>query len=104
MHGLLTPVLLLFRSSIYRMIPDITQMQDGASTTERADTLYSKSYGRSLMATFCETYRPDFVLMGVPTDTFAHQVEADLKNMLQQFTLSDGVTDAACLIIDTNKL
>ena len=87
------------------MIPDITQVQEeGASTTERADTLYSKSYGRSLMATYCEAYKPDFVLMGVPTDTFAHQVEADLKNMLQQFTLSDGVTDAACLIIDTNKL
>lgn len=93
------------RSSIYRMIPDITQVQeDDASTAERADTLYAKSYGRSLMATFCDAYKPDFVLMGVPTDTFAHQVQADLKNMLQQFTLSDGVTDAACLIIDTNKL
>ncbi|KAI9310984.1 folliculin-interacting protein middle domain-containing protein [Dichotomocladium elegans] len=92
------------KTSIRRMIPDITRVRDDGIPSERADQLYAKSYGRSLMATFCETYKPDFALIGVPTDAFRDQMVMDMRNMLQQFTLSDGVTDAACLVIDTNKL
>lgn len=91
-----------YRSSIFRMIPDITQLKEDGIPTESAHQLYAKSYGRSLMVTYCETYKPDFVLMGVPTMLFMDQLVADMRSTLQQFFLSDGATDATSIIIDTN--
>lgn len=110
------------------MEPDITQRQqqqteddiphskststsNTASTTAttsnsstRIDRLYAKSYGRSLMASYCDTYKSDFALMGIPTLPPTSVLDADLRSTLEQFTLSDSVLEASCLIIDTNNL
>ena len=93
-----------YRSSIYRMTPDITQIREDGIPTDSAHHLFAKSYGRSLMGTYCDTYKSDFVLMGVSNNSsFLNRLEADLKNTLPQFALTDEVTEAACLVIDTEK-
>lgn len=98
------------KSTVTHMEPDITQQQpksdesnDIPSHTTRIDRLYAKSYGRSLMASYCDTFKSDFVLMGVPTLPSTSVLDADLRSLLEQFTLSDSVSEASCLIIDTNN-
>ncbi|OAD66439.1 hypothetical protein PHYBLDRAFT_183874 [Phycomyces blakesleeanus NRRL 1555(-)] len=91
-------------SSIFHMEPDITQVKDNGIPTDPADRLYAKSYGRSLMASYCEGYKSDFVLMGMPNTLSDTQLEQDMKMTLQQFSLSDSVSESACLVIDTSLL
>lgn len=83
------------------MEPDITQEN---MVNIKADRLYAKSYGRSLMASYCDTYKSDFVLMGLPTLPATSMIDADLHGALEQFTLTDSVSEASCLVIDTNQL
>lgn len=83
------------------MEPDITK-DDMVFT--KANTLYAKSYGRSLMAAYCDSYKSDFILMGLPALPSTDIIDADLHSTLEQFTLTDSVTDASCLVIDTNQL
>ncbi|KAG1122053.1 hypothetical protein G6F42_011841 [Rhizopus arrhizus] len=113
------------KSTITHMEPDITQQQQqqteddiphskststsntsstaATNPSTRIDRLYAKSYGRSLMASYCDTYKSDFVLMGIPTLPPTSVLDADLRSTLEQFTLSDSVLEASCLIIDTNN-
>ncbi|KAF7721237.1 Folliculin-interacting protein 1 [Apophysomyces ossiformis] len=90
------------RSSIFHMEPDITQVKDDGVPASPAHELYAKSYGRSLMATYCDSYKSDFVIIGIPNNLPVQQLETDMKCMLQQFALSDSVTEAACVVIDAN--
>lgn len=111
------------RSTVTHMEPDITQQQQPqqsqkeddipnsnttttstSTSSTRIDRLYAKSYGRSLMASYCDTYKSDFVLMGIPTLPPTSVLDADLRSTLEQFMLSDSVFEASCLIIDTNNL
>ncbi|KAI8974284.1 folliculin-interacting protein middle domain-containing protein [Pilobolus umbonatus] len=94
------------KSTITHMEPDITQADDEErnSNQMRIDRLYAKSYGRSLMASYCDTYKSDFVLMGIPTLPSTSVLDADLKSTLDQFSLTDSVSEASCLVIDTNSL
>lgn len=71
------------RSFISQMVPDITQVKDYGVPAEPADQLFAKSYGRSLMVGYCEQYKPDFVLMGLPNTAFLDHLESDLKDSLQ---------------------
>lgn len=118
------------KSTITHMEPDITQQQQqqqaeddiphskststsntspttntttNSNPSTRIDRLYAKSYGRSLMASYCDTYKSDFALMGIPTLPPTSVLDADLRSTLEQFTLSDSVLEASCLIIDTNN-
>lgn len=93
------------------MEPDITLKQEASSSNDdnipsntRIDRLFAKSYGRSLMASYCDTYKSDFVLMGIPTLPNTSTLDGDLRSTLEQFTLSDSVSEASCLVIDTNNL
>ncbi|CAG8658906.1 7397_t:CDS:2, partial [Paraglomus occultum] len=52
-------------------------------TDYHTDELYSRSYGRSLMAGYCEAYQPDFVLMGLPKLDFQDLLESDLRESVQ---------------------
>ncbi|RCH89519.1 Folliculin-interacting protein 1, partial [Rhizopus stolonifer] len=88
------------KSTIVHMEPDITK-DDMVFT--KANTLYAKSYGRSLMAAYCDSYKSDFILMGLPALPSTDIIDADLHSTLEQFTLTDSVTDASCLVIDTNQ-
>lgn len=81
-----------------------TSSTAATNPSTRIDRLYAKSYGRSLMASYCDTYKSDFVLMGIPTLPPTSVLDADLRSTLEQFTLSDSVLEASCLIIDTNNL
>ncbi|CAG8464876.1 4862_t:CDS:2 [Acaulospora colombiana] len=69
------------------MIPDPSLSKESVSspteTPHRADQLFVKSYGRSLMVGYCDTYMPDFVLMGLPKYDFQDSLETDLKESLQ---------------------
>jgi hypothetical protein len=107
--------LFIFRSIVTHMEPDITLKQEPSSTSSssnddnipsntRIDRLFAKSYGRSLMASYCDTYKSDFVLLGIPTLPATSILDADLRSTLEQFTLSDSVSEASCLVIDTNNL
>ncbi|KAI7862076.1 folliculin-interacting protein middle domain-containing protein [Spinellus fusiger] len=89
------------RSLIFHMEPDITQIKDSGIPTDSADRLYAKSYGRSLMASYCDGYKSDFVLMGMPNNLSNAQLERDMQKTLQQFAMSDAMTESSCLVIDT---
>ncbi|KAI9282210.1 folliculin-interacting protein middle domain-containing protein [Sporodiniella umbellata] len=90
---------LIPKSTVGHIEPDITQDEP-----TKTDTLFAKSYGRSLMASYCDTYRSDFVLMGLSTLPPTAIIEKDLSSTLEQFTLTDAVSQASCLVIDTNQL
>ncbi|CAG8526792.1 7028_t:CDS:10 [Ambispora gerdemannii] len=69
------------------------------SSSYRADQLYVKSYGRSLMVGLCDSYMSDFVLMGLPCFDFQDSLETDLKDSVQQFSLPDEpVTRSFCIL------
>ncbi|CAG8472074.1 481_t:CDS:10 [Ambispora leptoticha] len=71
----------------------------------RADELYVKSYGRSLMVGLCDSYMSDFVLMGLPRFDFQDLLETDLKDSVQQFSLPDEpVTRSFCILGNLNNL
>ncbi|KAI9490447.1 folliculin-interacting protein middle domain-containing protein [Zychaea mexicana] len=91
------------KSTIYRMTPDITQTREDGLPTDPIHHLFAKSYGRSLMGTYCDTYKSDFVLLGVSNSSFIDRLEADMKHTLPQFALTDEVTEATCLVIDAEK-
>ncbi|KAG0257303.1 Folliculin-interacting protein 1 [Actinomortierella ambigua] len=67
-----------------------------------ADTLFCKSYGRSLMAPYCDHYLPDFALMGVPRCDFLDPMEADMKDMMRHFEIQERITSTVCIVADAN--
>lgn len=82
---------LYIRSQDSSIIPDVLpedthNESDDPSSKKlpyRADELFVKSYGRSLMAGYCDKYMSDFVLMGLPSlDEFQESLDIDLKNSL----------------------
>ncbi|RCH79672.1 hypothetical protein CU098_006942 [Rhizopus stolonifer] len=98
------------KSTITHMEPDITHYQQRANSDTiipshiKTDRLFAKSYGRSLMGSYSDTYKSDFVLLGIPTLPPTTILDADLRSTLDQFTLSDSVNEASCLVIDANNL
>ncbi|CAI2172611.1 6237_t:CDS:10 [Funneliformis geosporum] len=79
------------RSQTPTIIPDVssneTRNENDETSSEklpyRADELFVKSYGRSLMVGCCDTYMSDFVLMGLPKlGEFQESLESDLRNSL----------------------
>ncbi|KAL1925400.1 uncharacterized protein VTP21DRAFT_283 [Calcarisporiella thermophila] len=79
------------------------QPGDGGSAVlgYRADQLFTKSYGRSLMASYCERYLPDFVLMGVPKFDFLDPLETDLRDKVL-LAANDNVQQSVCIVADVN--
>ncbi|KAG2182199.1 hypothetical protein INT43_007126, partial [Umbelopsis isabellina] len=90
------------KSYIYHMEPDITQTKEYGMPSAPADKLFAKSYGRSLMAGYCSSYKSDFVLMGLPNNSFIDALESDMQETLTQYSLSNATTEAVCVVIDTN--
>nr|CAG8556930.1 13507_t:CDS:10 [Entrophospora candida]CAG8565883.1 8554_t:CDS:10 [Entrophospora candida] len=77
-----------------------TEDDDDTKLLYRADRLFVKSYGRSLMVGHCKNYMSDFVLMGIPNldDQDLLLLETDLKDSLQQFSLQFTVTKTICIL------
>jgi hypothetical protein len=90
------------KSYIYHMEPDITQAKEHGMPSAPVDQLFAKSYGRSLMAGYCNSYKSDFVLMGLPNNSFIDALESDMQETLTQYSLSNATTEAVCVVIDTN--
>ncbi|XP_048590389.1 folliculin-interacting protein 1 [Nematostella vectensis] len=67
-----------------------------------SDLKKSNSFGRSLFAGFSETYHPDFVLQGLPSKDFLPSLYGDLRLSLQHSVIDDPVTEAVCIIADTD--
>ncbi|CAG8502100.1 25966_t:CDS:10 [Dentiscutata erythropus] len=102
------------KSQIQAIVPDpspaTTDKDKNATNIKgpfKADELFVKSYGRSLMAGYCEKYMSDFVLMGLPNlDEFQDSLETDLKNSLrmQPFSSQDPVSKSVCILGQLNTL
>ncbi|CAO3663201.1 unnamed protein product [Umbelopsis ramanniana] len=90
------------KSYIYHMEPDITLTKETGVPSAAADELFAKSYGRSLMAGYCNSYKSDFVLMGLPNNSFIDALESDMRDTLTQYSLTNDTTEAVCIVIDTN--
>ncbi|KAH8550640.1 folliculin-interacting protein middle domain-containing protein [Umbelopsis sp. PMI_123] len=89
-------------SYIYHMEPDITLAKDTGVPSAAADELFAKSYGRSLMVGYCNSYKSDFVLMGLPNNSFIDALESDMRDTLTQYSLTNDTSEAVCIVIDTN--
>jgi len=61
------------------------------------------NYGRSLFAGICDSYLPDFVLQGVPDNDFRESLSTDLRLALQHSVVDDPVSEAVCIIANTDK-
>ncbi|CAB4377792.1 hypothetical protein RhiirA5_498721 [Rhizophagus irregularis] len=73
----------------------------------RADELFVKSYGRSLMAGYCDTYMSDFVLMGLPSlDESQESLDIDLKNslLMQPLSSQDTISKSVCILGELDRL
>ncbi|KAF9906582.1 Folliculin-interacting protein 1 [Linnemannia zychae] len=69
-----------------------------------ADVLFCKSYGRSLMAPYCDRYMSDFALMGVPKFDFQHFMETDMRDTMRHFEIQERVTSTVCIVADANTM
>ncbi|KAF9208852.1 Folliculin-interacting protein 1 [Haplosporangium sp. Z 27] len=69
-----------------------------------ADVLFCKSYGRSLMAPYCDHYMSDFALMGVPKFDFQHFMETDMRDTLRHFEIQEKIGMTVCIVADTNTM
>lgn len=69
-----------------------------------ADVLFCKSYGRSLMAPYCDHYMSDFVLMGVPKFDFQHFMETDMRDTMRHFEIQDKIASTVCIVADANTM
>ncbi|OAQ32479.1 hypothetical protein K457DRAFT_153652 [Linnemannia elongata AG-77] len=69
-----------------------------------ADVLFCKSYGRSLMAPYCDKYMSDFALMGVPKFDFQHFMETDMRDTMRHFEIQERVSSTVCIVADANTM
>ncbi|KAF9085874.1 Folliculin-interacting protein 1, partial [Mortierella sp. GBA35] len=69
-----------------------------------ADVLFCKSYGRSLMAPYCDRYMSDFALMGVPKFDFQHFMETDMRDTMRHFEIQERVSLTVCIVADANTM
>ncbi|KAG0053941.1 Folliculin-interacting protein 1 [Gryganskiella cystojenkinii] len=69
-----------------------------------ADVLFCKSYGRSLMAPYCDHYMPDFALMGVPRFDFMDFMETDMKETMRHFEVQEKIQSTVCIVADANTM
>ncbi|KAF9905675.1 Folliculin-interacting protein 1, partial [Lobosporangium transversale] len=80
---------------------------NGAPVEEKlipADVLFCKSYGRSLMAPYCDRYMSDFALMGVPKFDFQHFMETDMRDTMRHFEIQERIASTVCIVADTNTM
>ncbi|KAG0001592.1 Folliculin-interacting protein 1, partial [Entomortierella chlamydospora] len=87
--------------------PSMAPAANGAPSEDKvlpADVLFCKSYGRSLMAPYCDRYMSDFALMGVPKFDFQHFMETDMRDTLRHFEIQERIAMSVCIVADTNTM
>jgi len=75
------------KSTTMRVFPTVERVSPTGDTNYRAEQLYSKTYGRSLLSGFSDTYVPDVVLQGAPQMTFMPSIIEDLKRSVNVTTI-----------------
>ncbi|KAL9961097.1 hypothetical protein ACROYT_G029979 [Oculina patagonica] len=61
------------------------------------------NFGRSMFAGIVDSYLPDLVLQGVQDNNFRASLSTDLKLALQHSVVDDPVSEAVCIIANTDK-
>ncbi|XP_040200590.1 folliculin-interacting protein 1 isoform X1 [Rana temporaria] len=62
------------------------------------------NFGRSLLAGYCASYVPDFVLQGIASEEKLRQcLMSDLSHAVQHPVLDEPIAEAVCIIADVDK-
>ncbi|CAN2390139.1 ATPase inhibitor activity [Pristimantis euphronides] len=62
------------------------------------------NFGRSLLAGYCSSYVPDFVLQGIGSEEKLRQcLLSDLSHAVQHPVLDEPIAEAVCIIADVDK-
>lgn len=62
------------------------------------------NFGRSLLAGYCSSYVPDFVLQGIGSEEKLRQcLMSDLSHAVQHPVLDEPIAEAVCIIADVDK-
>ncbi|XP_073427410.1 folliculin-interacting protein 1 isoform X1 [Dendrobates tinctorius] len=62
------------------------------------------NFGRSLLAGYCSSYVPDFVLQGIGSEEKLRQcLMSDLSHAVQHPVLDEPIAEAVCIIADIDK-
>ncbi|XP_028831953.1 folliculin-interacting protein 2 [Denticeps clupeoides] len=62
-------------------------------------------FGHSLLGGYCPQYMPDFVLHGITSDQRLRQcLMGDLEHMVLHPSLDEPITEAVCIVADTDRL
>ncbi|XP_078509260.1 folliculin-interacting protein 1 isoform X6 [Lissotriton helveticus] len=62
------------------------------------------NFGRSLLAGYCSSYVPDFVLQGIGNDDKIKQsLMSDLSHAVQHPVLDEPIAEAVCILADLDK-
>ncbi|XP_063303499.1 folliculin-interacting protein 1 isoform X2 [Pelobates fuscus] len=62
------------------------------------------NFGRSLLAGYCSSYVPDFVLQGIGSEDRLRQcLMSDLSHAVQHPVLDEPIAEAVCIIADVDK-
>ncbi|XP_072256921.1 folliculin-interacting protein 1 isoform X2 [Pyxicephalus adspersus] len=62
------------------------------------------NFGRSLLAGYCASYVPDFVLQGIASEEKLRQcLMSDLSHAVQHPVLDEPIAEAICIIADVDK-
>ncbi|KAG8579027.1 hypothetical protein GDO81_010686 [Engystomops pustulosus] len=62
------------------------------------------NFGRSLLAGYCTSYVPDFVLQGIGSEEKLRQcLMSDLSHAVQHPVLDEPIAEAVCIIADVDK-
>ncbi|PFX15192.1 Folliculin-interacting protein 1 [Stylophora pistillata] len=80
-----------------------TEEVSSSSNSKSDDWKIFNNFGRSMFAGIVDSYLPDLVLQGVQENDFRGRLSADLKLALQHSVVDDPVSEAVCIIANTDK-
>ncbi|KAL5019218.1 hypothetical protein ScPMuIL_004940 [Solemya velum] len=64
---------------------------------------FDRNFGRSLLAEFSDHYLSDFVLHGTSDQKALSKIVPDLQMALQHSVLDEPISEAVCIVADTDK-
>lgn len=71
--------------------------------TRKAVSSFAKNFGRSLFADYSDHYMSDFVLHGTSCTEFTRKMNKDLQQAVQHSILDEPISEAVCIVADTDN-